>query len=303
MSSITPKPASQPRTRTDASPTMLGTVLVTGASSGIGQATARTLAAAGFHVLAGVRDLDDALPLTEESDRIEPIELDVTDPVAIAAFAERASRLGNGLAALVNNAGTISVGAIEAVPASRWEETINVNVLGTINVTRAALPSLMRARGRVVNVSSPNGKLAMPMFGPYAVSKFALEAFNDTLRREVAHLGVRVICVSPGPTSTPIFDKGLAAATELMDASPADMRARYEPMIASAVKAAQETKSGGHTAQEAADVIARALQARRPKTRYPMGIENRLAATIARVVPDRAADRIVARFTTAKPKA
>ncbi len=298
MSSTFSTPAVTRRSGASGARLSQGSVLVTGASSGIGAATARALAARGFHVLAGVRNLDDALPLTEESDRVEPIVLDITDPVAIEAFAARVARLSNGLTALVNNAGTISVGAIEAVGADRWEEAIQVNVLGTINVTRAALPGLLRGQGRVVNVSSPNGRVALPMFGPYAVSKFALEAFNDTLRREVAHLGVRVICVAPGPIATPIFDKGLAEATELMNTAPPEMRARYEPMIASAIKAAHNTQSNGHTPEEAAAVIVRALTARRPRTRYPMGVENRFATVLSRLLPDRAMDAVIARVAS-----
>jgi NAD(P)-dependent dehydrogenase (short-subunit alcohol dehydrogenase family) len=275
-----------------------GTVVVTGSSSGIGAATALALAERGYHVLAGVRDLADAEPLVAAGARIEPILLDLTDAAAIADFAERLSWEPRGLAALVNNAGTISVGPIEAVDAERWEAAIRVNVLGTINVTRAALPALLRARGRVINISSPNGRLAMPLFGPYAVSKFALEAFNDTLRREVAHQGVRVVCVTPGPISTPIFDKGLAEAMELMETADRDVHDRYEAMIASAIEAAQHTKSNGATAEAAAAVIVRALTATRPKTRYAMGRENRLATLLSVALPDRAVDGIIARVTT-----
>jgi NAD(P)-dependent dehydrogenase (short-subunit alcohol dehydrogenase family) len=286
------------RRRSARTPEPRGTAVVTGASSGIGAATVRLLAERGFHVIAGVRDLRDAEPLTEYSDRVEPIQLDITDAGAIAAFAERIGRLPDGLDALVNNAGTISVGPIELIEAERWEAVMRVNILGTINLTRAALPAVIRSRGRVINVSSPTGRIALPMFGPYAVSKFALEAFNDTLRREIGHLGVRVICVTPGPIVTPIFDKGLEEATSLLENSTQVSRDRYGAMAASALQAGEHTKHNGRTPEEAAAVIARALTTRRPRTRYSMGRENQLASLVSRAVPDRAADALIARMAS-----
>lgn len=271
-----------------------GTVLVTGASTGIGAATVQALADEGFHVLAGVRSLADGVSVKGLRDDIEPILLDITDPAHVDAFVERIDREPGGLTALVNNAGILSVGPIELIPQERWETVVDVNILGTVRITRAALPALLRARGRVINVSSPSGMIALPMFGPYAVSKFALEGFNDTLRLEVEPHGVRVVCVTPGLISTPIFDKGVAEGQHIMDRHPsAELHARYGPMASSAIKAGTETKTGGRSPEEAAAVIVHAITARRPKQRYLMGIENRVVWVLARVVPARLSDRIL----------
>ena len=280
-------------------PRDLGTVLVTGASTGIGAATAAALARQGFQVLAGVRTLSDADDLAASNHRIEPIQLDITDPAAIAAFGERIAEDPRGLSGLVNNAGILSVGPVELVDEDRWEAVIRTNVLGTIAVTRMALPALLRAHGRVINVSSPVGRLALPMFGPYSVSKFALESFNDTLRREVSQQGVRVVCVTPGPVSTPIFDKGIAEGRAMFDDAAPEFHARYGAMAASAILAGEDSKRNGATPDAVAEIILHALTTRRPKTRYRMGIENQMVAMASRLLPDRAVDALVARIISA----
>src|SRR4051794_32654767 len=161
-------------------------VVVTGASTGIGEATARRLARMGFHVLAGVRRDEDAARMSADpTGRIEPVRLDVTSPADVAALAERVSQSPSGrLHGLVNNAGIAVVGPIEVLDVEDWRRQFDVNVLGQVDVTRALLPALLRSRGRVVNMSSIGGLVASPLFGPYSASKFALEAFTDVLRRE-----------------------------------------------------------------------------------------------------------------------
>jgi NAD(P)-dependent dehydrogenase (short-subunit alcohol dehydrogenase family) len=175
--------------------------LVTGASSGIGRAIASHLSERGFTVLAGVRNEPDAPPATE------PLRLDVTNPTDVAAAAQR---VGDRLDALVNNAGIAISGPVEAVPIAEWRRQIEVNLLGQVAVTQALLPALISARGRIVNMSSIGGRNALPLFAPYAASKFALEAMTDSLRREVAHLKVGVVSVEPGGIATPIWSKGLS---------------------------------------------------------------------------------------------
>lgn len=278
-----------------------GLALVTGASSGIGAATALQLAGRGYRVLAGVRDLADGAALVATDERIEPILLDITSAEHCQALQQRLALEPLGLSALVNNAGVLSVGPIELIPHDRWESVIGVNIVGTIAVTRAAIPALLRGRGRVINVSSPTGKLALPMFGPYSVSKFALEAFNDTLRRELRHVGVRVICVTPGMIVTPIFDKGIDEGQSVWDANEhrPEMHERYGRLAASALQAGDEAKRVGRPPADAAALIVRAITARRPRTRYRQGFENRLANVLPRVLPDRAIDAILANVATA----
>ena len=165
--------------------------VVTGASSGIGHATARALATRGFHVLAGVRRESDAEQLAGKN--LEPVILDVTDAAQIAALADRVTGDAEGrlLRALVNNAGIAVNAPVEAIPMAEWRRQFEVNFFGQVALTQALLPALLSARGRVVNVSSIGGRVAGPTYGAYSASKFALEAMSDVLRREVARFGVR----------------------------------------------------------------------------------------------------------------
>lgn len=278
-----------------------GLALVTGASSGIGAATALQLASRGYRVLAGVRDLADGDALVAASDRIEPILLDITSEEHCQALQQRLAMEPLGLSALVNNAGVLSVGPIELIPNERWESVVQVNIVGTIAVTRAAIPALLRGHGRVINVSSPTGKLALPMFGPYSVSKWALEAFNDTLRRELRHVGVRVICVTPGMILTPIFDKGIDEGQGVWDAHEhrPEMHERYGRLAASALQAGDEAKRVGRPPEDAATLIVHAITTRYPRTRYRQGFENHLVNWLPRFLPDRIIDVILAQVATA----
>ena len=198
--------------------------VVTGASSGIGQATAQHLDSLGFTVFAGVRSAEARERVASEgSGHVRPLRLDVTDPASIAAAAGEVREAAgtSGLAALVNNAGIAVSGPLELVPIEGLRNQLEVNVIGQVSVTQAFLPALRAARGRIVNVSSIGGKIALPLAGPYAASKFALEAITDSLRRELRHLGVQVIAVEPGGVKTAIWGKGTKAAEAmLIDADP-----------------------------------------------------------------------------------
>lgn len=281
-------------------PRSTGLALVTGASSGIGAATALALAEHGHRVLAGVRNLADADALVAQHDRIEPIVLDITNGEHRDALRRRLSLEPLGLSVLVNNAGVLSVGPVELISDQRWQEVVDVNIVGTIAVTRAAIPALLRARGRVVNVSSPTGRLALPMFGPYSVSKFALEAFNDTLRRELRHMGVKVVCVTPGMIITPIFDKGITEGQGVWDAHEhlPEMHERYGRLAHSALQAGDDARTNGKPPEAAAAMVVRAVKARRPRARYRMGLENHLANALPRILPDRLLDFILAQLAT-----
>ena len=263
--------------------------LVTGASSGIGRACAQHLNGLGFHVLAGVRNEADAPP------GLEPVRLDVTSEADVAAVKER---VGAELGALVNNAGIAIMGPVEGVPVADWRRQMEVNFIGQIAVTRALLPALVRARGRVVNLSSIGGRVAMPLFGPYSASKFALEAATDALRREVAQHGVKVVAVEPGAIATPIWDKGLVEAQERLVAMPPDVPRRYEGLIAAVRRAARNMGEEGLPPEEVAEVVGRAVTARRPRTRYVVGREARVQAVLARLLPDRAFDALIRRALT-----
>jgi len=260
--------------------------LVTGASTGIGRACATHLSGLGYEVLAGVRNESDAPPGTA------PVQLDVTSEEDVAALA---GRVGTDLAALVNNAGIAITGPVESVPVQEWRRQMEVNLLGQVAVTRALLPALLRARGRVVNLSSVGGRVAGPLFGPYAASKFALEAMTDSLRREVAQFGVRVVSVEPGGIATPIWDKGLQDAGRVIGEMPEEARRRYSGLIASVSRQAEEMSRHGLPPEAVAEVVGRAITARRPRTRYVVGREAKVQAALARVLPDRAFDALIAR--------
>jgi NAD(P)-dependent dehydrogenase (short-subunit alcohol dehydrogenase family) len=275
-----------------------GLAVVTGTSSGIGRATAVALAQRGYRVIAGVRRPEDATSIAAEHGRIEPFFLDVTNAEHRSALQERLDREPDGLQLLVNNAGVVGGGPIEVMPIERWQEVIGINVVGTIAITQAALPALFRARGRVVNVSSPSGQIAFPMLGSYSVSKFALQGFTDTLRREAAPGGVTVTSVSPGLIRTEIFGKGLEEGRELMGrVYPPELHARYGELASGAIVAGEDAITGGGASPEsAAALIVRAATARRPRTRYYQGIENR-AVRILAALPDRVTDRLIAQAT------
>ncbi len=275
-----------------------GLALVTGTSSGIGRATALQLAQRGHRVIAGVRRPADAEVLAGLHPNIEPFFLDITDAEHRDALRVRLERETGGLQILVNNAGVVGLGPVEVLPIERWEEVLSINVLGTIAVTQAALPALFRARGRVVNVNSPSGSIAFPMLGPYSVSKFALQALTDTLRREGRAGGLTVTSVSPGLISTDIFGKGLGEGRELMSqVYPPEVHERYGELAVGAIVAAEDALDGGGSSPErAAELIVHAATVRRPRTRYLQGLENQ-AVRLLSALPDRLADALLAQAT------
>jgi NAD(P)-dependent dehydrogenase (short-subunit alcohol dehydrogenase family) len=268
-------------------------VVVTGASTGMGAATARELARRGFHVLAGVRrDIDaDAL----RGDGIEPHILDVTVDSHVAAIADRVAHdpLGRPLRALINNAG-ISVNApVEALPIAEWRQQFEVNLFGHIAMTQALLPALLCSSGTVVNISSVGGKVALPTYGAYAGTKFALEAASDSLRREVADLGVRVVVVEPGAVRTEMLERGVANADRLKADMTSDQLERYGDLVVAVSQQARFFGTHGVSAERAGKVIADAASAPRPRTRYTIGRDAAILVRLIRVLPDRFLDRVV----------
>jgi NAD(P)-dependent dehydrogenase (short-subunit alcohol dehydrogenase family) len=271
--------------------------VVTGASSGIGRATATALGARGFRVLAGVRKQADAARVAE-APGVEPVTLDITDSEDVSRLAQRVRDLaGNGgrLKALVNNAGIAVNAPVEAIPIAEWRRQFEVNFFGHVAVTQALLPAVLDSGGRVVNVSSIGGRVAGPTFGAYAASKFALEAMSDALRREVGRLGVGVVVVEPGSVATPIWGKGRATFEELAAEMDAAHRARYGDLVAAMLEQAEATGRNGIFPEAVAAVIVRAVEARRPRTRYLVGRDAKLAARAARLLGDRFVDALIAR--------
>ena len=268
-----------------------GTVVVTGASSGIGEATARHLAELGFEVRAGVRKPEDGERLRAE--RITPLMIDVTDPDSIEVARDQLG--GRPLAGLVNNAGIAVSAPLEHVPIDSLREQLEINLVGQIAVTQAFLPGLRAARGRIVNVSSIGGRSALPLAGPYNASKFALEGASDSLRQELRGK-VDVILVEPGGVKTPIWSKGGEAADELLAGMGPEVERDYGSLIEAMRRQAEkiDTETGIEPSEVAA-VIGRALTARRPRTRYLVGRDAKARAAMKLLLPDRVMDALVAR--------
>jgi len=272
-----------------------GYVLVTGSSSGIGEACARHLAGQGFNVFAGVRREEDGERVA--GDRIEPLIIDVTDDASVADAAESIrSAVGNsGLAGLVNNAGIGIAGPLEFVDISRFQQQLEVNVTGVLRTTKAMLPWIRLARGRIVNISSLGGRVAVSIVGSYNASKFALEGMSDTLRRELRPWGMHVALVEPGAVATPIWDKAADQAEEIERDAPPEMRERYGEVIDAIRKESEKNRTEGVPPQEVAEAVAHALTAAKPKTRYLVGRDAKMRAPIAKVMPDRVMDAAIGR--------
>lgn len=274
--------------------------LVTGTSTGIGRATALDLDREGWRVFAGYRkDADAESIAAEASERLVPLEIDVTDEGQIAAAAERIGEAvgADGLDGLVNNAGTPFGGPLEFVTIDDLRRQLDVNVVGQVAVTQKVLPQLRAAKGRIVNITSMGGRVAAPFFGPYSASKFAMEAITDTLRRELHDFGIWVAAVEPGSIATEIWDRGQERGDELVDRAGEKMEKHYPGKIEAFRAVVRETADAGIDPQKAADAIRRALTDSRPKPRYVVGSDARQAITAQRILPTRAFDAIVRKQT------
>jgi NAD(P)-dependent dehydrogenase (short-subunit alcohol dehydrogenase family) len=273
--------------------------LVTGSSTGIGRETTLQLAELGFRVFAGVRRLSDGEAVVAEATRrggvVTPVLLDVTRADQIDSAALQISReVGpHGLAALVNNAGIPVVGPVEALPLDRWRHQFEVNLFGQIAVTRAVLPMLRVAKGRVVLVSSIAGLVGQPFLGPYSASKHALEALGDALRLELAPDGIGVTLIEPGAIKTPIWRRGEENTKSAEDEMPADLRDRYADRMAKVKRMAADAEAKGLETPECARVIVRALTARRVPVRVVVGRDAKIGALLKSVLPARTFDWFV----------
>jgi NAD(P)-dependent dehydrogenase (short-subunit alcohol dehydrogenase family) len=249
------------------------------------------LARAGWTVLAGVRRSEDGARLAGEGPdgRIEPLQLDVTDAGQIA---DAAGRVGaGGLDALVNNAGMGIGGPLEVLTDDEWRRQFDVNFFGQIAVTRALLPALRRARGRIVFISSIGGRVAMGFNGPYAASKHAIEAVGDALRVELHNSGVQVALIEPGSVATPIWDKSRGEAERLT--IPSELQPQYGDVAEKLDKVLEETGRRGIPPEAVAETIEKALTSSRMPSRVLVGRDAKMMLAVRRVLPDRVFDRIV----------
>lgn len=270
------------------------TVLVTGASTGIGEACVLCLDKLGVHVFAGVRkEVDGDRLRRQASDRLTPVLIDIADEASIKnAVTIVAAAVGNtGLTGLVNNAGIAVACPLEFVPIEELRRQMEVNLIGQVAVTQSFLPLLRQARGRIVNMGSIAGRIATPFLGPYAASKFAFEAVTDSLRLELRPWGIRVAIIEPGKIATPIWHKSLVAAEEIFNSLPPQAHALYGPVLSAKKK--RTAHGSGLSAEKVTQAVVHALISSRPKSRYVIGRDARLGITLT-LLPDWIRDWLIA---------
>ncbi len=275
------------------------TVLLTGASSGIGAATALALDRAGMAVFAGVRDPANAAPLDRQSsDRLILLRLDITDQKSIAAAVTTLEEQlgGGGLDAVVNNAGEGIPGPLEILPLNQLREQFEVNVIGQVAVTQAVLPLLRRAHGRIIFVGSIGGKIAVPLAGAYNASKYAMEAVADSWRQELAPDGIAVSLIEPAAMATPIWAKAAGRVDRLLD-DPGPETARYRERLRSFQRTLRSQGKSGSSPSDVADTILRALTAEHPRNRYAVGASAKLVSALRPLIPDWLLDAVGRRIT------
>jgi NADP-dependent 3-hydroxy acid dehydrogenase YdfG len=258
-------------------------IVVTGASTGIGKATALHLDRLGFKVFAGVRKETDAQALKQEaSNKLRPILLDVTDGNSIAAAVDTIAReTGGELYGLVNNAGVSLNGPLELVPTSEIKQLMDVNVLGLLAVTKAFLPLLRQNKGRIINISSGHGLLAIPDKSVYAASKFAVQAITDSLRVELCPFDVSVSSIVVGKVDTAVLGKIIADRDKMIEAAPAEVVKLYSPLVAFFDKEVKELP--GIPAIEVGKIVGQALTTEKPKAQYLIGPGAKKMKNLARL--------------------
>lgn len=270
-------------------------VLVTGASSGIGQACALELSKRGFQVFATVRKPADAEALTQTGiHELIPIMLDVTNQQSIDSAVKQISQsVGTkGLSGLVNNAGIGASGPLEFLPVEDLRQVYEVNVFGLLAVTQAFLPLLREGTGRIVNIGSVVGKITIPFGSPISSSKYAVESLNDALRMELKPWGIKVILVQPFAIATPVVDKVASKSRQLLQQMSPDAKALYGKDFEGILTMMVEQEKRAEPPRVIADAVFKALTKRSPKTRYPVGGPGNLLLILSKWLPDKALDWI-----------
>jgi NAD(P)-dependent dehydrogenase (short-subunit alcohol dehydrogenase family) len=275
------------------------TVVITGVSTGIGYASAKILTEEGTRVFGSVRTWEDAERLKQElGDLFVPLIFDVTDEAAVRAEAARVGKLlGSGtLDGLVNNAGIEVAGPLAYLGTEKFRYQLDVNLLGPFIVSKAFIPLLGSdparngAPGRIINISSTSGRIAGPFAGAYAASKFGLEGFSDSLRRELILFGIDVIVIQPGAVLTPIWQKSDTGLVEEFRETP------YAGALATFERHAAKEGANGYPAAVVGNAVRRALTAAHPKARYSIVPRQLPNWIIPRLMPVRLLDKLAARF-------
>lgn len=267
-------------------------VVVTGASSGIGHATALHLVRDGYVVFAGARSQRDLSQLRSEHEAIRPVELDVTDADSVAHALDVVRSSGIPLHGLINNAGIALGGPLEHLPLADLRKQLEVNVVGTLAVTQAAIPLLRQTRGRIVTVGSIASRFGAPFLGPYCASKAAVAMLVDSLRLELAPAGISVVLFEFAAVKTPIWQKGRELKDNLSARLPAEALEAYAPFVKAAMRQIDHEERVGLDVDVVAAAIASALSSPRVRARYVIGKQAHVQAVVA-ALPHRLRDNML----------
>jgi NAD(P)-dependent dehydrogenase (short-subunit alcohol dehydrogenase family) len=272
------------------------TVVITGASTGIGEACALLLDQLGFFVFAGVRKDTDAQKLKKKSSsRLTPIYLDVTDAESITAAVETLTNAvgSHGILGLVNNAGIAVPGPLELLSIAEFQQQLQVNVTGQLAVTQAFLGLIRQSRGRIVNMGSISGRSPAPFLGAYNASKFAMEALTDVMRMELRPWGISVSIIEPGAIATPIWNKSLTQSDTAQQNLPEWAENLYGHAMNAVRQRVKVLASNGISADVVAQAVVHALTAKQPRTRYLVGQDAKIGAFLKHILPDKLHDRLI----------
>lgn len=264
-------------------------ILVTGANSGIGLATAQYLASQGFHVYAGARNTASLEELCKNPN-VTPVKLDVTNAEDAIKVRKIIEQRKSALFGLVNNAGITKAGPLMDVSVEDLRAQFEVNLFGVHQITQAVFPLLLQAKGRIVMISSDSGFFATPFVGPYCSSKFALEGYSDSLRREIVPHGMKVILIEPGRIMTPIWNKG----EEILKSEKHVKSIFWREAKAMGEYAIRKGKTSGLPPIEVAKIVHVALTAENPKLRYIVA-ENKFEYQMMKILPSWYVDQLVIR--------
>src|SRR3954452_15070863 len=275
-----------------------GAVVVTGASTGIGGANALFLDKKGYRVFAGVRKQADAKALAADaSDQLTPITIDVTKERSIKSAKDKVQRAvgKDGLVGLVNNAGVGDGGPVETMDLDILRNVLEVNLVGQVAVTQAFLPLVRKAPGTIVFIASIGGRIASPFMSPYNTSKFAVEALGESLRQELAPWGIDVAVIEPGSIDTPIWSKGAETIDDQKDNMSPTAKRLYSKQLERMDEVLSETASRGISPEKVAKVIGEAIRSEKPKHRYLVGRDAKIAAKLKGNLPDRTFTKLIGR--------
>ena len=271
------------------------TILITGATAGIGRHAALTFAARGHRVIASGRNKAALTTLHAQSPQIDVVQLDVADPQSVAEAVVEVDRLtdGRGVDVLVNTAGYGLVGPLVEISDAKLREQFDVNVFGLMSVTRAFLPKMMqRKKGRVLNVTSVSGRISLPIFGAYHASKWAVETMSDSLRMELRPFGIHVVVIEPGTIRTEFADRSRREAGEIEGP-----RSPYAPVYARIDASAEKLMAQAVGPEVISRAMLRAIEARSPSARYTAPFHAKVGMYLVKAMPTWLTDAVMSRMT------